>query len=799
MIPRHRRWRRLFRFGGITLGGLLALGALALAGAWFVMKRSLPRDGGTVALASLSAPVTVERDALGAPMITGETLIDVALAQGFVDAQERFFQMDLSRRYAAGELAALLGAAALPMDRQMRRYLFRSKAEVLLAMLPARHRRMLEAYAAGVNAGIADLPARPPEYLALRAEPAPWLPEDGALVMYLMFRSLNFNDRSELSLGVMREALPPEVFEFLTPDHAPSDPPPLLVKNPNRHAALHAPLEIPGPEVIDLRGERQRRRDPAPVVEEAPQPVGSNGWAVAGVRTRDGRAILANDMHLGLTVPSTWRRVTLRWSEDGFASGVSLPGVPGIVAGSNGRVAWGHTNAYGDFQDYRVIEVDPENPSQYRTRDGWATFGEVLAEIEVKGGRTVRESYRTTRYGVVIEEDHRGRPMALDWAAMNPERTNLAILDMLDAQTLEEAVEVAGSWWGPPQNVMLASADGRIAWTLSGWLPNRVGSDGRTPTLATEARWDGALDKSLRPVVIEPSSGRLATANARPVGLPESRLFGRQWARGDRASRIMQLLEEGDAFDESDMLRIQLDTRMAGLDVWRDLALAGAGDDPELAEAKSLIEAWGGAADADERGHRLLRAFRSEAMDLALAPLLAPCREIDPDFSYRWSLSEAPALRLLLDRPAHLLAPDYESWEALLRAALERALADLRRDDAPIDAPWGEVNATSLRHPLTAAAPALRPWLSWLLDMPRREQPGDTGAVRVARPSFGASERIVVSPGREADGVLHLPTGASGHPLSEHYGDQFPDWVEGKPTPFLPGETVSSFTLTPAP
>ncbi|MFG0274715.1 MAG: penicillin acylase family protein [Phycisphaerales bacterium] len=794
MIPRHRRWRRLVRIGGVlaTLAALTLVVGLLVA--WRTMLRSLPRDTGELALAGLSAPVTVERDALGSPTITGATLLDAARAQGFVDAQERFFQMDLARRYAAGELSGLLGRAALATDRGMARYLFRDKAELLIGGLPAHHQRLLEAYGAGVNAGLADLRANPPEYYALRAAPEAWRPEDSLLAMYTMFRGLNFNDRAELSLGVMRDALPEALFEFLTPDHARDDAP-ILVPDPDADAALRASVPIPGPDVIDLRIGAAAPTD-GPIIEEPPKPVGSNNFAIAGSRTPDGRAIIANDMHLGLSAPGTWRRVTLRWG-DRFATGVSLPGVPGIVAGSNGRVAWGFTNVYGDFQDFRIVEFDPEDPTRFRTASDWGTVTEVIAEIPIKGDASERQVFRATSFGTVIEEDHRGRPMVLAWPALEPDKTNLAVLDMLTVDDVDGAVAVARAWYGPAQNVLIAGADGRIAWVMSGWLPNRDGYDGRTPTFATERRWRGALDESLRPVVVDPPSGALFTANNRTVGLPQSRRFGREWAQGDRAGRIGAVLAERPTMTEADLLTLQLDTRVAGYDVWRDLALTAA-DAAAMHDARSLIDSWNGHADADQIGYRLIRAFRSDCMDRVLEPLLAPCLELDAGFRYRWSLAEEPALRLLEARPSHLLHPSYDSWDALLEASIREAWASLERGDLPVDAPWGAANATAIRHPLTAAAPALRPFLSWLLDMPRDTQPGDVGAVRVARPGFGASERFVISPGHEEDAMLHLPTGNSGHPLSPHYADQYPEWLAGHATPLLPGDTVSSFTLTPA-
>jgi len=351
---------RVLRSVAIIVAAAILVGLAAAVAAYVVVRRSLAQTEGVRALPGLGAPVIVERDALGVPTISGRSLEDVARALGFVHAQERFFQMDLARRQAAGELAELLGAAALPVDRAARLHRFRSRTRANAAGLSGEERRLLEAYAGGVNAGLAALGAAPPEYLVLRTSPAPWRLEDSLLVVAAMFFNLqDARGTLERRTLLVHETFPPALAQFLTTTGSEWEAP--LVGEPGP-----AP-EPPGPRVFDLRTAAAAPRPagtrppapPSPFAEAdrvavrlglAPpdeEARGSNNWAVAGWATASGRPIVANDMHLGIAVPNTWFRASLVW--DGprgrrRATGVTLPGVPGVIVGSNGDVAWGFTN-----------------------------------------------------------------------------------------------------------------------------------------------------------------------------------------------------------------------------------------------------------------------------------------------------------------------------------------------------------------------------------------------------------------------------------------------------------------------
>lgn len=786
------RWIwRITKWTGLL--ALVTLGVALIAGR-ALLTASLPRESGAAPIAALKGPVEVARDDRGVPVIraTSGDFADVAAGLGFVHAQERFFQMDLMRRRAAGELSELFGPFALPSDREMRRYRFRSVARAFVDRLRGEHRRWIDAYVAGVNAGLADLTVRPPEYLALAQPPKEWLAEDSVLAVLAMHHGLSMGARFELQHDVFKSLAPAGVAEFLMPETARTDSP--LVGPAGDPLG---PVPIPGPEAVRpwTRDEPSRNNE-----ADRPPPLGSNNFAVAGALTSDRRAILANDMHLRLSVPNTWFHAQLEWGGH-RAVGVTLPGVPAIVVGSNGKVAWGFTNVTGDFEDWVLIETDPKDPSRYRASGdaSFVAFGEMVEEIRVRGAESENLTLRTTEWGPVIQRDALGRPLVLKWPGLDPATINLNILDIVSAETLESAVAVAQSWWGPPQNVLIASHDGRIAWTVSGWTPKRVGFDGRTPaSWATPGvGWAGAIEEKNRPFVIDPSSGRMATANARTLPIEQSRMLGWCWASADRASRITELLAASERFTEADLFAIQLDTRTRGLDPIQNLILesADADDhDPIIAIAWRAVKAWSGRADAESVGFRVIDRFHAALQDRLLGPLWKQQRKADPAFSYWCFQDDEPLQRILEERPAHLLPAGNADWKAFFRATLRASLKrPATQEDYPADFTWGDLHSANIQHAFSLAVPLL----GRVLDMPVVPLPGHSSTIRAQGRSFGASERLVVSPGHEKDAILQLPAGQSGHLLSAHYRDGQEAWVKGESRPLLSGGAVSAFRLVP--
>jgi penicillin amidase len=778
---------------------------------------------GERALPGLGATVRVERDALGVPVVRGGSRLDVARATGFLHAQERFFQMDLLRRSAAGELAALFGRPALEMDREARVVRPRIVARRAVKTLPPDERALVAAYTGGVNAGLAALGAPPFEYLALRAEPAKWRDEDSLLSALAMYRNLQGRQPwQESVLGLMRETLPAAMVDFLAPVGTEWDAP--IEGEPIPMPAL------PGPDVIDLRKTR-----PAAAAAQVPEPqsgalafvgapigfrpsspddevaLGSNSWAVAGTHTRHGGALLANDMHLGISVPNTWYRLSLVFpGVDGErrVTGVTLPGSPAVVAGSNGRVAWGFTNSEGDWADLVLLDPLPSEPDAYLTPEGPRRLERATETIEVKGEKAETLVVESTIWGPVIDKDHAGRRRALAWVALREGGLGTGLDRMIAVRDLDEAHALAPEVGIPNQNLVVADAAGHIGWTIIGRIPRRAGHDGRVPTSWADGTrgWDGWLARDEYPRVVDPPTGRIFTANARVVGGEKLAKVGvGGYDLGARQGQIRDGLLAIERASEDDMLRVQLDDRALFLARWQRLLLdvltpGAVAKNPRRAEARRLVQAWGGRASVGSAGYRVVRAFRERVRGLALDPLLAPVRATDAKRlrsgtapNARW---EGPVWALVTLRPAHLLDPRYASWDALLLSAADAVLEELTEDGRRLaERTWGERNTTLIQHPLSRAVPQL----GGFLDMPRERLPGDSHMPRFQSPSAGASERFAVSPGREELGYFHMPCGESGHPLSPHYADGHAAWAKGEKTPFLPGPAVHVLTLNPGP
>lgn len=780
---------------GIYAGSsaILVLAALVV---YAMLNASLPRREGVAPLAGAGAPVTVELDRQAVPRIRAKSLADALRAQGFMHAQERYFQMDLARRAPAGELAALFGPRALVLDRAARPFDLRQRARELAARLPAQHAEWLAAYVEGVNAGLADLGARPPEYWLAGAKPEPWSVEDTLLVLYALYTMLSNNESYERAQGVMFDVLPASVYEFLTPSTTRFDRP--LTAGAEDPTGGYRALAIPPPDAF-APGMLELPTGGTPRVEPPLVGPASNQWAVGPARSAGDRALVANDPHLVLRLPNTFYRAELEWP-GGAARGVTIPGLPGVLVGSSDAVAWTATVSNADQSDWVVVEVDPRDPSRYLTPDGSEPFAVTQATIAVRGGAPETLELRSTRWGPVVEHDWRGRPLALHSTWLMDGGIGIDQLELMLARDVGEALDVLARWPGPSLSWALADRSGEIAWTLNGPLPHRVGLDGSRPTSWADGTrgWTGTQTPP-RLSGADAHGGVLYGANNRTLPADEAQRLSRMWMPSLRAKRVLDLLAERPAFAESDFLAMQLDTRAEAYDAVRDVVLevAAAEDpDPLLARARKHVAAWSGRADADDVGFRLLHVYYRALLTRLLGPLLAPAARADPAFVYRWPLADEPMRRLLEERPAHLVPAEAGDWRGWLRAILHDALAALPPDGAhgALDAAWGEINTLDVGHPL-AGLPLVGSWLK----LPAVPQPGAFITLRVAAPAYGAQFRMAVAPGHPETGLLQMSGGQSGHFLSPNFIDQQPDWVAGTAVPFLAGPTVSGFTLRPAP
>ncbi|QNP40269.1 penicillin acylase family protein [Lysobacter solisilvae (ex Woo and Kim 2020)] len=769
---------------------LLVLVVLALA-AWWLLRGSLPQLEGELSLAGLSAPVSIQRDALGVVTIEADNPSDAMRALGYVHAQERYFEMDLLRRTAAGELAELFGPIAVGVDKQHRVHRFRARVEADLDAVIGTHRPEMQAYVDGVNAGLGDLKVRPWPYLLLRTQPEPWQLSDSPLVAYAMYFDLQDGENArELALWKMRPHLPPALFKLITHDGSRWDAP---LTGRSRGDAVP-----PTAQEVDLR--RLPHPEQAGDAQPMPRVIGSNNFAVSGELTRDGRAIVADDMHLGLRAPNLWFRAQLRYRDprapDGRVDigGFTLPGFPFTVVGSNGHVAWAFTNSYVDTLDWAVQDVCGAQPTA-------ACVPSVhhREQIAVAGSDPVDFDIEETAWGPVLAHDARGRALALRWVAHLPGSLNLNLVEMARARTLADAVEVARRSAIPAQNMLIADSQGAIGWRWLGPIPVRAaGCDPSQPIESTALCPPWPVSTTRAPLLL-PTRGRLWTANNRVVGDDLLALAGDGGSTlGARARQIRDDLDAKAQLTERDLLAVQLDDRAVFMRPWWQLLRdeATRSRQPALGELARAATAWQGRASIDSVSYRITRAWRRAVTDRVLDGLTGPAQVALGDDFVMPGLQQQEGFvwPLVTQRPTHLLSPRYADWNALFEDAAREVRDELQQQGPLAERTWGEQNTAKICHPLARALPG---FVRGNLCMPFEPLPGDVAMPRVQAPDFGASERMVVAPGHEADGIIHMPGGQSGHPLSPFWGSGHDDWVHGRPTPFLPGATQYTLRMAP--
>ena len=502
----------------------------------------------------------------------------------------------------------------------------------------------------------------------------------------------------------------------------------------------------------------------------------------------------------GIQLPNTWYRAALQFpdarGELRRVVGVSLPGTPMVVAGSNGHVAWGFTNSYGDYLDLIALDTDAAKPGQVRTQAGWETPVTTAETILVKGGPAVILNVRETTLGPLREA--MGHTYAIHWTAHAPVAANINAGKLETADTLDQALAIAPTLGIPAQNFVGGDDQGNIGWTIAGPLPRRApAGDAITyPLTADDAAgvWNGWLAPNEYPQVRNPAGGQLATANSRQLAGAGAELIGD--GGFDLGARTHQVRDDltalGPKTDVAAVYGVTLDDRAIFIGRWRERAIAAlsapdaggtsaiAGHTQRAEALRLLKDSWSGHASVDSVGYRIARGYMFALYDILYENANGELAAIDAKSSMAAVSSRWPVVvaRLLDEQPAAWLPPSYASWQQVQLAALDRAIADMTKDGQPLKAAtWGQRNTAVIAHPIAAALPQLARWLTVPADM----LPGDSHMPRVAGPKFGQSERMTVQAGHEEQGVFNMPGGQSGHPLSPYFLLGHEDWVMARP------------------
>jgi len=782
------------------------------------LQTSLPTIDGSLHVAGLAAPVTVLRDAHGVPHIRAVSLDDLAFAQGYVTAQDRLWQMDLLRRHAAGDLAEIIGPKMLQHDEHQRLLLLRSTADNIIAQMPATELRYLNDYAAGVNALIADSAGHlPAEFRFMRYAPAPWQPRDSVLVGLVMVQDLTTGFPIKLAHEQIAAKLPTDLLSDLYPvgswrDHPPTQPP--------------VDLTAPQPTIPDvpLDESQSELRKPAAIPQHTDDVlallhaltpcancrVGSNEWVLSGAHTASGRPLLSNDMHLSLSVPELWYMADLS-APTLHVAGVTLPGMPFVIAGHNDRIAWGYTNLGADVQD---IYIEHLRGSNYLAPDGsWQALQHHPEVIHVRGHRDVTLDVLATAHGPIITPmlPHESRNLSLQWIIYKSGAVDLDFLALNSSTDWPSFTTALSNLGAPSLNVVYADVDGHIGYHAIGRIPIRgsmAHPSGLSPipvdsTQDASYEWTGYIPFDQLPQSFDPPGGLLATANSRitPDGYPYSVTLN--WEAPFRNERIWKVLADAHNLKPSDMLALQLDTHSAvDTEIAQRLAYAidhTADVPPQIRQAADILRSWDGNVDKHSAAANIVSTTLEVLWPILLQPHLGKPKG-DEWQLYTWGEMSYVEEELVEHQPARWLPAQYRSWNDLLTSAVATGL---HAGHAPLilaNWPYGATHRLDLEHPIFGTSPALRAAVDLPVGTGSVPLSGDGSTVRQSKGVLGPSERFTADLSNLDNSTLNIVMGESGNLLSPWFHDQWDAWYTGStfPMPFsaLAVDKAATHTLT---
>ncbi|MGD1995993.1 MAG: penicillin acylase family protein [Anaerolineae bacterium] len=767
---------------------VLTLGLIGFGCGFFAVRRPWPQTDGAIQVEGLQAEVTIIRDSWGIPHIYASNPHDLFLAQGYVHAQDRYWQMEFWRRIGSGRLSEVLGESALDSDRFIRTLGWHRTAVQELEQLDDETRAALEAYAEGVNTYVSSHRGRLGlEFTILgltgvKFEPEPWTPLNTFTWAKVMAWDLGGNMSDELLRAHLAARLGTPVIDTLVPPY-PEDYP-IIVPHPLTGASLDAVPQAAFETHAFGMGDD----------------LGSNNWSIAGSRTETGMPILANDPHLGIQMPSIWYEIGLHCDPVGpdcpyNVVGASFASAPGVIIGHNDHIAWGVTNLGPDVQDLFIERVNPENPNQYEYQGEWLDMEVVREEIAVAGEEEpVVVNARITRHGPIINDVVGGteeewsfgwQPLALSWTGLQPGALLRSVLLLNQATNWDQFRDALSYWNVPSQNFVYADADGNIGYQAPGRIPIRASGDGSMPVpgWTGEYEWVDTIPFDELPRAFNPPEGYIVTANNAVVGPNYPHFLSMDWAPGFRAQRIVELIEADASLSLEDLQTVQGDSRSVYAEAIVRYLQPLSSDEPRLAEALDLLRQWNGQAGRESSEAALFEVFHLHLIDLTFGD------EMGEQLLRRSRGTSRPALVNLLADPSSpwfddITTPEVEARDEILLEALDQAVDELT-ETLGKDVTrwrWGDLHTATFENQSLGQS-GIGP-IEAIFN--RGSFPVDGSIATVNNTGYSLNDpygvvtvpsyRQIVDLGDLTRSVSMHTTGQSGHPYHRHYDDMIDPW-----------------------
>ena len=796
----------------ITLSVAAAAGLL-VSFAYFFLSQSLPDYSKTVEFSHVTEEIEIVRDTANVPHIFGKNDQDTLFALGYVHAQDRLWQMTMLRRTAQGRLSELFGAETLTVDMVVRRLGIYSASRASLSALRSDTMAKLEAYAKGVNArleeiNLGNLGRGAPELFLFSNFIAPWSPTDSLAIIKLMGLQLSSHLESEVLRARVSLILDDDLLKDLLPDVPGSGVAelndfasmfPSLLK---QHASVAMPKHSLSPfKSIALSG-------------------ASNAWAALPGRSASRGTLLANDPHLGLTAPSIWYLARLELETGGVIGG-TIPGLPVILVGRSAGLGWGLTTANVDDTDVYIEKLNPANPNEYQSLDGFVPFVKKQSIIEIKGQKPVTLDMLWTENGPVLPASHYnlgaitpdGHVTSVAWTLLSGQDTSFeAAFDIMVSGSVQAAMTASQTYIAPGQNLTLADKS-QIAMRTIGALPKRDPrhqSKGRMPTAGWLAvnRWQGMFDASVNPVFLNPTGGILGNTNNKYIDRPFPEHISYDWGDTQRVQRWTRLMQNREVHTRDSFIEAQLDSvsptarallPLIGAELWFQSENAPANTSLGRRQvALELLANWNGEMNEHLPEPLIyaawIRALQIRLIEDELGPLHEEFTQVEPLFIekvYRDIVGAGQWCDVVQSTPV-------ETCAEIARLALDDALAGLEKTyGSEITAlRWGEAHQATHDHPVLGNIPVLK----WFVNIRQSTSGGDNTLQRGKTIGTGPNPYLNVNAGayrgvydfaNPDSSVYVISTGQSGHPLSRHYDDLGELWRRGEYVPMSLDETLA--------